>query len=732
MNSYLAYDFAPGPLTVSSILAMHGANYYSGGPVIIMKLDLGEYNEVFTNEIPGFYEKLRRLLPSLHEHYCSPGFEGGFFLRVKEGTLLGHVSEHVAIELHTLAGMDVGYGKTRATVIPGVYNVVFRFFDELAGIYAGKAAINLVNSLLTGDPFDVDQIVADLVDIREKRLLGPTTQAIVDEAEKRKIPHIRLDNYNLVQLGTGMYQRRIRASLSSQTGFVAVETVDDKQMTAAMLDDAGIPVPKTAPVASTEEAVAFQKRIRAPITIKPRTGAHGRGISIDLQTPEQILRAFDWAQSCHPRTLAQETMDGNAYRLLVIDYNYVAAVKLAPPAVVGDGKQTIQELIDQLNADPKRGIGDKAKLSLVTVDAITEQLLGDAGCTVATVLPEKKTLALARSGNLAFGGSAVDVTAEVHPFNRFLSERAARVVGLNAAGVDIIAPTLRSSVMENGGKVIEINAAPDFRMHIRPTVGHGKNVAAPFVDMLFPEKNPTHVPVFSVTGSFGKSELVALIAHCLRMTGRVTGIAGSKGLFLSGQCMKKGDMAAPENVQLILREPTIDSAVLETSCEGILRRGLGYALADAGIVLNLHPREIESDYARSLEDVAYAKSTVAEQVFPHGVSVLNADNALVMEMAGRAGGRVAVFSRQCDNPVLKFHVEAGGVAAVQDERDLVIWKGGERVKVSETGKVPVIVQMPDQYGIDVILACMATLHAFGMPLEQIKRGIESKQGVDPC
>jgi cyanophycin synthetase len=307
-------------------------------------------------------------------------------------------------------------------------------------------------------------------------------------------------------------------------------------------------------------------------------------------------------------------------------------------------------LIDRLNADPNRGVGDKAKLSLVVVDAVTEQILDDAGYTLETVLPKKETLTLARSGNLALGGSAVDVTGEVHPFNRFLAERAAQVVGLNSAGVDIIAPTLRTSVMENGGRFVEINSAPDFRMHIRPTVGRGKNVAVPFVDMLFPKGANTHVPVFSVTGSFGKSELVELLAHCLRMAGHVTGIAGSKGLFLSGQCMKNGDMTAPENVQLILREPTIDSAVLETSCEGILRRGLGYTLADYGIVLNLHPRKIESDYAQDLEDVSYAKSTVAEQVYPKGATVLNADSELIMEMAERAGGRLAVFTRQVRQP----------------------------------------------------------------------------------
>jgi cyanophycin synthetase len=727
MNNYLQYDFTPGPIKARDIMVMHGANYFSGGPVVVIKLDLGEYDEVFTNEIPGFYEKLRRLVPSLHEHHCSPGFEGGFFLRVKEGTLLGHVTEHLAIELQTLAGMDVSYGKTRATIIPGVYNVVFRFLDEVAGVYAGKAAVNLVNSILTGAPFDVDRIVEDLVDIREKRLLGPTTQAIVDEAGKRGIPFLRLDRYNLVQLGTGRHQRRIRASISSETGFVAVETVDDKQLTCTMLGDAGIPVPQTAEGSSAEEVIAFQHRISKPVTVKPRVGSQGRGISINLSTPEQIHRAFDWSQTFHPDTLAQETVYGNAWRLLIIDYRYVAAVKLTPPAITGDGRHTIQELVDLLNQDPKRGVGDRARLSRVTVDDVTRQIIGDAGYSLETVLPEKETLPLKHSGSLALGGSAVDVTDEVHPVNRFLAERAARVVGLNAAGVDVIAPTLRTSLLENNGRFIEINSAPDFRMHIRPTVGRGRNVAGPFVDMLFPEGNASHVPIFSVTGSFGKSELVDLLSHCLTLNGHITGMAWSQGLFLSGQCMKKGDMTAPENVQLILREPTIDSAVLETPCEGILRRGLGYERADYGIVLNMHPREIDCDYARDIEDVAYAKSTVAELIYDQGASILNADNDLVLEMAERAGGRVVLFSRDSDNPHLRAHFRDGGIAVIQDGDDLMILHHDRRLKVATVQELPIFQQMPDQYAADVILACIAALFVFGMAPEKIREGIASRQ-----
>ncbi len=723
MDKTINYMVNPGPLKVLGTMIMHGANYYSGGPVVIIKLDLGEYDEVFTDAIPGFYEKLRKTLPSLYEHHCSPGRKGGFFERVQGGTLLGHVTEHVAIELQTLAGMDVAYGKTRSTDVQGVYHVVFRLVDEVAGLYAGKAGVNLVNALLTDTSFDANEVLENLIQIREKRLLGPSTQAVTAEADKRKIPFLRLDQYNLVQLGTGKYQKRIRATITSDTSFVAVETVADKYLTTLMLRDAGIPTPETVRVANPQDVADFQNQVRKLVTIKPRKGHLGKGVTVNPE-PEQVPAAFEWAKSYDDRVLAQTCITGNAYRILVIDYQFVAAVKLAPPSVTGDGIRTISELIDGLNSDSNRGVGDMARMTRVEMDEITQRILLDAGHSPESILPEKKTLTLKQSGSLRLGGSAVDATEEVHEMNRFLAERASMTVGLNVAGVDILAPTLSTSILENGGAVIEINSAPDFRMHLRPAVGRGRNVAGNFLDMLFPKGSKTHVPLFSVTGTHGRGDAVRRLARCLKLSGHAAvGIASAEGLHLSERCLAEGDMTAPEQVSLILKDPAIDCAVLETPCEGILRRGLGYELADFGMVLNVHEKPLEIDYAKEIEDVAYAKSVVAEQVYKEGYTILNADNDLVAEMAERAGGQVIFFSQNDQNERLLAHVENGGIGVARDRRDVVIMDGRKKIRVELPDEMMASLEGTEIHTCEVMLVCIAALYAFGAPIDVIREGL---------
>ncbi len=725
LSRYLEYEFAPGPLTVQDIKAMHGANYFSGGPVVVMRLDLGRYDEVFSSQIEGFPERLAGAVPSLEEHHCSEGMPGGFLLRVREGTLLGHVTEHVAIELQTLAGMDVSYGKTRRTTTPGVYNVVFRFLDEVAGIYAGKAAVNLINALLEDRPFDVRQIIADLVDIREKRLLGPSTQAIADAARARGIPCLRLDEYNLVQLGTGRHQKRIRATITSDTGFLGVETADSKRLSTLMLRAAGVPVPETLATDKLSEALEFFHHRGRPVVVKPGEGQLGRGVSLDLQDDGQVRDAFAWATRFDDQVLVQEYVPGHTYRLLVVNYRFVAAAELAPPTVTGDGRRTLRELVEHLNRQPDRGVGDKARLSRVEIDELTLRLLAGRGYTPESVPHAGEAVPLKVSGSLRGGGSARDVTGEVHPFNRFLAERAAHVIGLNIAGLDVVAPTLKESLLDTGGVFIEANAAPDFRMHLRPTKGSARPVAKPVVDMLFPAGSQTRIPVFSVTGTLGKTTTVHLLAHCLRLARRQVGFTCTEGLCIGDKWLMRGDMTYPEHVATVLNDPTIDSAVLETAREGILRRGLGYEYADYGIVLNMHDDHVGSDDITYLEDLAYAKSVVAEQVYPEGCAVLNADIELVLEMKSRVSSRLALFSRSAGSAAVREHAAAGGLAVVLDGGDIVVRRDDEAVRVMALADAPLTHGGRALQNTDNILAAVAALHAFGMPVESIRYGLKS-------
>ncbi|MFH0864674.1 MAG: cyanophycin synthetase [Bacteroidota bacterium] len=721
IEEYKNYPLTEGPLKVQNIQLMHGANYFSAGPVVKIRINLGEYNEVYTNLIPGFQKKLEKTLPSLITHFCSVGKEGGFLLRVNEGTLLGHVIEHVSIELQTLAGMDVGYGKTRSTLEEGVYNIIFRFMDEVAGIYAGKAAVNIINSLLTGNEFDVQTVIDALIDIREKRLLGPSTQAIVNEAEKRKIPTLRIDAYNLVQLGTGKYHKSIRATITSDTSLIAVETADDKYLTNLILSDAGIPVPETFRTDKIEDATAFFEKLQKPAVVKPCEGYLGKNLAVNLKNKSDVIAAFQNARQLDERVLIQPFIEGKSYRLLIIGYKFVASSELIPPFITGNGKNTISELIGQLNSDPLRQAGDKGKLSIIEYDEITEKLISEKSYTPETILQQGEQLSLKISGNMKLGGSAKDVTDLVHPFNIFLAERAALVIGLNVAGVDFITNDISSPVNENGGVIIEVNAAPDFRMHMNPTVGIPRNVAANLVDILFPENAKTRIPVFSVTGTAGKTMMVSLLNYCLTREGYTTGMTTTDGLYIGGKCLMKGDMTYPEYVNLVLKDPTIDCAILETSREGILRRGLGYKFADFGIVLNMYDDHVGSDDIKYVEDLAYAKSVVAEEVYDTGFTILNADSSLVLEMRNRLYSKAVLFSKYDDNKEVLAHILKGEMAVYISENKIFLSNKTMASPIAELKNIPLTFGEKARFTYDQILATVACLAAHGLANEKISQ-----------
>jgi len=725
LQDYKNYAFCEGPLKVVKTQVMYGANFFSAGPIVLIRLDLGQYNEVFTNTIAEFPSKLEKALPSLIHHHCSVGREGGFLLRVNEGTLLGHVIEHVAIELQTLAGMDVGYGKTRSTLEEGIYNIIFRFFDEIAGVYAGKAAVNLINAILTNKEFNCKEIVDNLIDIREKRLLGPSTQAIVDEAEKRKIPWLRLDTYNLVQLGTGKYRKHTRATITSDTSLIAVETADNKYLTSLMLKDAGVPFAETIRTDDIEEVFSFYRQIQKPIVIKPSEGYLGKSLAVNLKTDEEITRAFALAKEFDELVLVQPHIEGRSYRLLVIDYKFVAATELTPPFIKGDGASSIKKLLDNLNAEPIRQKGDKGKLSKIEIDEITEKLIIDRGFNFDSILPKDEILILKNSGNMKLGGSATDVTKLVHHFNIFLAERAAKVIGLNVAGVDFIAPDIALPLNGNGGVIIEVNAAPDFRMHMNPTFGESRNVAANLIEMLFPKNSLTRVPVYSVTGTAGKTIAVTLLNYCLKQEGYTIGMATSDGLFIDGKCLMEGNMTYPESASLVLKDPTIDCAVLETSREGILRSGLGYKFADFGIVLNLFDDLIGIDDMEFIEDIAYTKSVVAEEVYEDGYSILNADNDHILEIKNRLYSKLCLFSKDPQNKIISAHIVKGGMAVTCDDDMIYLHNKTKLEKIIELANIPLTFGNKAKFLYDEILAVVAALAASGIASEKIRLHLQS-------
>jgi cyanophycin synthetase len=726
LQEYNYYAVAEGPISLEEVKTLYGANYFSGGPVVRFRINLGDYDEVFSNAIPNFFEQLKTLIPTLYNHHCSVGREGGFFERMKEGTLLGHVMEHTAIELQNLAGMDVGFGKTRGAKKKGVYNVVFRYFDEIAGIYAGKAALNLINSIILGKGFNVDEIIENLIVIREKRLLGPSTQAIVDEAERRKIPVIRLDKYNLVQLGTGKFRKNIRATITDETSLLAVETSDDKYLTNNILSESGIPTPKQIITDKLEDVHNFHSLIQSSIVVKPAQGYQGKRVSIDLNAPETIENAFGWAKEFHNEIIAQEDIPGGTYRLLVINYQLVAAVRLIPANITGNGIDTIVALIEQVNAHPNREYGDKGKLSKVEVDEDTLKIIELRGYNLQSILPEGELIFLKNSGNMRLGSTSHDVTAKVHPFNKFIAQRAAKLLNLNVAGIDIISKDISVPLTDNNGVVIEVNAAPDFRVHFNPTIGTKRYVQQEFVSMLFPQNAPSSIPVYSVTGSMGKSIAVGIIDLCLRQRGLKTALVSKRGLYIDGNCLDNADATDSANVTMVLKDPTIDCAVVETTVEAILTSGLGYEYAHFGIVLNLHDLKEEYytyDHIRDIDDIAYAKFVIAEQLYETGYAILNADTKLIIEKKSRVLSKLALFSQNASNPAFTKHINNNGTGVLLKDGNITIFDKGLEMIVMGIDEVGILKETAEEYKVEAILASTVALYLSEVPIEEIRKSL---------
>lgn len=724
---------APRELKILSLRLLHGANYFSWEPVVWMRLDLGGFDEVFTHEIEGFGPLMQAAMPSLYDHHCSPGVAGGFLQRVAEGTLLGHVVEHVAIELQQLAGITVNFGKTRATGMPRLYNVLFEFLDDQAGLLAAEASVALINGWTRGEQGDVAAVIARLQQIRDERLLGPSTQALVDAATLRAIPWMRLDGENFVQLGTGCFQRRVRATLTSRTALIAYETALDKALSLQFLQDASVPVPRQIVSQDVAELVKYFHLFGGNVTVKPRQGALGRGVTSHVTDEAALSVAIEAARQIHADVILQPTLQGHNFRLLTIDTKMVAAVRLDPPMIAGDGASTIDKLVAELNQDPRRHIGDRGSLSRVTLDETSRRLLAAQGYAPGDILPAGMRIKLQMSGAMKLGGSAFDVTDKVHPETRALAERAARIIGLDVVGIDIIAEDIAQPLPPQGGAVIELGAAPDFRPHLFPTEGKSRPVAVHLIDSLFPAGKPDHARTISITGGDGATLAVEWLTACLKLRGHRVAHASKLGLFTPDTQLTQSDATGPEQARIALRDPDADHVVLETELAGILRGGLGYGLADIGVVLNFAPWTGRSDEVRldHIEDQAYARAVVAEQVRKDGVAVLNADQYFVSEVRQRLQCKAIWFSRHPANRTVRSALRRGGEAIVID-KGLILLLSGRRA-VTPLAPLESLLQGPAGTGpssqIDIVLALSAILRWIGVPADEISATlITARQG----
>jgi cyanophycin synthetase len=714
-------------MKIENIQVLRGPNIWSTyrKKLIQMRLNLQDMEQRPTNTIEGFYERLKELIPSLYNHRCSPGVPGGFFERVISGTWMGHVIEHIALEIQTLAGMNTGYGRTRETKTPGTYNVVFAYVEEKVGLYAAEAAVRIAEALIAGEGYDLETDIQKLREIREHTRLGPSTGSIVEEAIARDIPWIRLNNQSLVQLGYGKNQVRIRATMTEKTSSIAVDIASNKEETKRLLQEQAIPVAKGITISSAEQVADAVQKVGFPLVFKPLDGNHGRGISINIQTLEDAIAAYDFAARISRRVIVERYVTGYDFRVLVIDNKMVAAAQRDPAHVTGDGEHTIQQLIDIENTDPRRGYGHEKVLTLISVDRDTLDLLEKKGYTLETV-PEKEEKVFVKStANLSTGGTSVDVTDQVHPQNIFICERISKIIGLDICGIDIMAKNLTEPLTENGGVVLEVNAAPGFRMHIAPSEGLPRNVAGHVIDMLYPTGKSARIPIIAITGTNGKTTTTRLIAHIVKNNGHRVGFTTSDGIYIQNNMMLKGDTTGPVSSEFILKDPTVDFAVLETARGGILRSGLGFGFCDIGVITNIQEDHLGLSDIHSLDDLARVKSVVINSVKKDGWAVLNADNKHCVDIGKKADCNVAYFSRNENNPVIVAHCKKGGIACICENGYITIQKGDWKIRVQRTIMIPLTFGGTVAFMIDNVMAATLATFLHGFKTEDIKMSLGS-------
>jgi cyanophycin synthetase len=714
-------------MQIVEIKTLRGPNYWSNyrKKLIVLKLDLQELEKFPTNKIPGFPERLKSMFPAMISHRCSKDYEGGFFERVAEGTWMGHVIEHIALEIQSLAGMEVGFGRTRGTGVNGVYNVVFSYMEENVGIYAAKASVAIAQALVNSQEYDLAADIKKMRRMREQDRFGPSTGSIVDEAVARDIPFIRLNKESMVQLGYGKNQVRFRATMTDRTSSIAVDLASNKDETKRMLQEAAIPVAKGLCISSEEQVKEAIDTIKFPLVFKPLNGNHGKGASINVKTEEDAMIAFHHAKKYSHKIIVEKFISGFDFRVLVIDHRFIAAALREPAHVTGDGRSTLQQLIDTENSDPRRGYGHENVLTEISIDKETHDQLAKYNYTLQTVLKKDEKCYLKGTANLSTGGTSTDVTDIMHPDNIFICERISRVIGLDICGIDIMATNLSEPLESTGGVVLEVNAAPGFRMHLAPANGLPRNVAAPVIDMLYPPGKNCRIPIIAITGTNGKTTTTRLIAHIVKNNGYRVGFTTSDGIYVQNSMLTKGDTTGPISAEFILKDPTVEFAVLETARGGILRSGLGFSKCDVAVVTNIQEDHMGLSDINTLKDMANVKGVVVKSVKRDGYAVLNADNEYCVGLGKNADCHVAYFSLDENNPVIIEHCRKGGIAAIYENGFITIKKGEWKFRVDKVTSVPLTFGGKVSFMISNVLAATLASYVYGFTIEDIKTNLET-------
>jgi len=717
-----------------------GPSLYAHFPVIRLLLDLGELEDWPTGRLgEGFVDELLAALPGLHEHGCSYREPGGFVRRMHEGegTWLGHVLEHVALELQHVAGNRATFGRTRSTDTEGVYTVVYQYVQRDVGKAAGRLALDLLHSLLPDELRDDDDLPADwdfeteraaMVRWAQRRALGPSTAALVRAAEDRDIPWLRLNEYSLVQFGHGCHQKRIQATITSETRHIAVEIASDKEETNALLSALGLPVPQQRLVRTARAAVSAAERVGYPVVIKPLNANHGRGVSIGVETSEHVEAAFAQAHKHSRGVLVESFIRGLDHRMLVINGELLAVAKRVPAHVVGDGSSNIEELVAKVNEDPRRGIGHEKVLTEIEFNHQSDRLLAECGYDRSSVPPDGETVYLCSTANLSTGGTAIDVTDIVHADNREMAVRAALAIGLDVAGVDFLTADITESYRDTGGAICEVNAAPGFRMHVAPSEGQSRDAGGAVIDLLFPPGTASRIPIASITGTNGKTTTSRMLAHILKLTGQRVGLTSTDGVYVDGQLSVKGDMTGPVAAQMVLRDPGVDVAVMETARGGLLRAGLGYRSCDVACCLNVAEDHLGLRGIDTLDQLAEVKRIPIE--IATDAAVLNADDAHCLRMAAYAEAEhICYVTMSKNHPLVLEHIRAGGRAIALEEglngHMITLYDGTAHMPLLWTHLVPATLEGRALHNVQNAMFAAALAYSLDVSLDNIRQGLRT-------
>ena len=718
-----------------------GPSAYAHFPVIRLILDLQDLEAWPTARLgAGYVDALIEALPGLAEHGCSYREPGGFIRRMKEdeGTWLGHVLEHVAIELQNISGEDVTFGKTRSIDDrPGVYSVIYEYTQREQGIAAGELAMHLLCSLLPVEIRPHGVVPADwnwpeardaFIRYAQRRALGPSTASLVKAAEDRNIPWLRLNEQSLVQLGHGKYQQRIQATITGRTSHIAVELAGDKEETNKILGSLGLPVPQQHLVQTVEQAQRAARRLGYPVVTKPYNGNHGRGISIRLGNEDEVADGFLKAQ-VHSRSVIVETfLEGDDHRLLVVNGELVAATRRTPGHVIGDGQHTIAELVEIVNQDPRRGVGHEKVLTRLERDAQAEMMMARAEVSAASILAEGQIIHLRSTANLSTGGTATDVTDIIHPDNRDMAVRAIRAIGLDVGGVDFLSTNITESYKSIGGGICECNAAPGFRMHVAPSEGKSRDVAGPVIDMLFPAGTPSRVPIAAITGTNGKTTTARMLAHIAKMAGYTPGLTTTDGVYIDGQRTVEGDMTGPVSARMVLADPQIDLAVLETARGGLLRAGMGVPKVNVGAVINVQSDHLGMKGIDTLEQLAEIKRIVIEVA--EDCAVLNADDPQVLKMSGYTDAKVICYvTMNPQHGLVREHIRAGGRACALEAgingQMITLYDKGGHIPLLWTHLIPATLEGRAMHNVQNAMIAAAMAFSMGIKLDAIRQGLRT-------